>query len=119
MLHYWLAIMQSQSSAFSFPELAKYVFYLAVSAGVGWIVRTLPEMKRDVHEVRNVLLGNKNIVGDDGLVGKVARNGVHLENINLRHVREDVAMEVERDMSGGNRRRLRDQILDDREVDHG
>lgn len=109
--------MQQLESAFSVGELVKYIFFLAISAGVAWIAKSLPafrkemsDLRDDVRQMKQVLMG---VNGDNGLRSDVARNHARITDIEKRHIREDAITEIEKELSEGQRRRLRDKMMGD------
>lgn len=97
--------------AVSAGELIKYIFFLAITTCVGWIVKTLPAIRDDVREVKREVMGLSN--GKDGLISKVAALIGRMDAVDVRHLRADVVTEIEKELSEGERRRLRDRVMGD------
>ena len=91
-------------------QVVQYFFLLVISTAVGWIVRVLPGIRDDVREVKREVMG---LDGKDGLISKVADNSTRLDAIDERHIKADVVTEIEKELSEGEKRRLRDRVFGD------
>lgn len=97
-----------QTPDISAAQLVQYVFFLAISTCVGWIVKVLPGIRDDVRAVKREVMG---LDGKDGLITKVDNNDKRLDSIEDRHIKEDAVTEIEKELSSGKMRRLRDRVL--------
>lgn len=88
-------------------QLIQYVFFLAISTCVGWIVKVLPGIRDDVRAVKREVMG---LNGSGGLIKDVAEHNSRLDVIEDRHIKEDAVTEIERELSTGKMRRLRDRL---------
>lgn len=99
-----------QIDTVSAGQIIQYVFFLAISTCVGWIVKTLPEIRDDVRTVKREVMG---LNGKDGLLSKVADHGARLDVIDDRHIKADVVTEIEKELASEGLRRLRDRVMGD------
>ena len=97
--------MQIESASAS--QLVSYVFFLAISTAVGWIVRVLPGIRDDVRSVKREVMG---LDGKNGLISKVLDHEGRLDLIDARHIKADVVTEIEKELAAGKLRRLRDRL---------
>ena len=89
-------------------QLVSYLFMLAISTLVGWIVKVLPGIRDDVRAVKREVMGRN---GGGGLIDKVDGLLKKVDAIDDRHIRSDVVTEIEKELSEGKARRLRDKVL--------
>ena len=89
-------------------QLIQYVFFLLISTCVGWVAKVLPGIRDDVRAVKREVMG---LDGKNGLISKVADHENRLHTIDDRHTRADVVTEIEKELSEGKTRRLRDKVL--------
>lgn len=90
-------------------QLVQYVFFLAITTAVGWIVKVLPSIRDDVKEVKREVMGLNN--GKDGLISKVSGLIDRMDAVDVRHVKADVLTEIEKELGPAELRRLRDRVM--------
>ena len=91
-------------------QLVQYVFFLAITTAVGWIVKVLPSIRDDVREVKREVMG---LNGKNGLISKVGSLLGRVEAIDVRHIKADVVAEIEAEMMTEPPRRFRDRVMGD------